>query len=448
MKNNIFSINKMNYKTTSILLGILLLVVLVLLIISVLRKKKKTQNDIGFPNDLSWKDNNGKLQNDTLDIASLATVANKRILVGSNKFIINLSEKPAYFPNGIKVALDENLVKITTVAINDEISTNHNIIPFNELIKKFNDKSEGIKESIEHYTQLVQDFLVKHPQAEKIWQDCYNNFIAFLKGEETIPISIDLDINQIYDSIKIELTRIGGVSGLLKRFQHRIKYDMIQAIANNDPEYRTVDKEGEQTGSGKCTAYPLSWWQNCPDGKMPTGSRGWTSAGACSKWYQHISGELLCSSYKTNFEYPIKGPCVNAIALLEPNDDTRRFISVTLTSILNIIGLYPGAAATLKTISSIFTLALPFMGDWEWLLSDLKDVCYNYICDGNDNTTNKVCGGKSKYCIPRYSDSDLANRDCTIDKNCNTKISGVCSNELPQPSSQKTLKALKPSNFI
>lgn len=88
-------------------------------------------------------------------------------------------------------------------------------------------------------------------------------------------------------------------------------------------------------------------------GKAPVGSRGWNSNGACNKWYQHISGELLCSDYKTNFDKPIKGPCVTAIGILDPSEETRRFVSNTLTSILDIVGLYPGAVATLKTISCI-----------------------------------------------------------------------------------------------
>ena len=322
-----------------------------------------------------------------------------------------------------------------------------------ELIKKFNSSVDvkDIKDSIEHYSDLIHDFLIRHPKANDIWKNCYNNFVLFLQGNPTDKINIDLDINEIYNGIKIELNRIGGVSLILKRFQHRIKYDMIQAIANNDPEYRQVDTTGEPTGSGKCTAYPLSWWQNCPAGKAPVGSRGWNSNGACNKWYQHISGELLCSDYKTNFDKPIKGPCVTAIGILDPSEETRRFVSNTLTSILDIVGLYPGAAATLKTISCIFTLALPIMGDWEWILKDLKDVCYNYICDGN--TTDKVCGGAQKYCVPRYTDSEIANRDCSVDDtNCNKTVNGICTDELPK-NEIKTFTTskqhvLKPSNFI
>ena len=445
----------MNYKQTSIGLFILLIVVTVLLIICFLRKVKKVKNqeNIGFPDDLSWKDSKGNIQNDTLDIASLSSVMNKRIAIGNNKFIINLSDKPSYFPNGVKVAIDETLVKITTADIHNEINKNNVIIPFDELIKKFNSSVDvkDIKDSIEHYSDLIHDFLIRHPKANDIWKNCYNNFVLFLQGNPTDKINIDLDINEIYNGIKIELTRIGGVSGILKRFQHRIKYDMIQAIANNDPEYRQVDTTGEPTGSGKCTAYPLSWWQNCPAGKAPVGSRGWNSNGACNKWYQHISGELLCSDYKTNFDKPIKGPCVTAIGILDPSEETRRFVSNTLTSILDIVGLYPGAAATLKTISCIFTLALPIMGDWEWILKDLKDVCYNYICDGN--TTDKVCGGAQKYCVPRYTDSEIANRDCSVDDtNCNKTVNGICTDELPK-NEIKTFTTskqhvLKPSNFI
>lgn len=88
---------------------------------------------------------------------------------------------------------------------------------------------------------------------------------------------------------------------------------MIQSIANDDKDYRKIDTSiTKQKGSGHCTAYPLSWWQNCPEGSKPSGSRGWSNKGgdnACNKWYQHISGELMCSEFKSNYSVPLGGKC-------------------------------------------------------------------------------------------------------------------------------------------
>ena len=117
-------------------------------------------------------------------------------------------------------------------------------------------------------------------------------------------------------------------------------------------------------------------------------------------------------------------------------------VCISLSTILSALSLIPAIGPVIKTINAIISVAIPLTGDLTWLINDLQDVCYNYICTGN-NETNVCVGQKSpgdyKYCMPKYNDSEIANRDCTSDNNCMNIPSGICTDNLSTSSSNNDI---------
>jgi hypothetical protein len=413
----------------------------------------------------------------TIDIATLSQSSNyKQEKDGSRDYVI--SDNPIYLANGLKIHLDEALVSVhnhaITSAINDMASDDVNHIEITTLdglvtnLKQINTNTSNVqssRESIDHYIELITNFLGSNPDADtnwkatlkllgdvrqiidiKDWQQLPKEVKPLLDDIETQANNLTVpSMDDIYDYLKFTITKLGGMSAILHRFQHRIKWDMIQSIANNDPNYRVVPSKTTPVPSGKCTFYPLSWWQNCPEDTIPVGSRGYNknpAQSACHKWYERLSGELLCGKVENQYEHPINGKhCKSIIEAGEAlsNPDVQKILSVSLSTILSTLSLIPQLSATIKSITAIFKLAMPYVkGDYTWLLDDLKDVCFNYICPettDDDIKANKVCGRSGKnggpgYCVPKFSDKKLANRDCLTDKLiCNTQPSGVCTND-------------------
>lgn len=424
----------------------------------------------------------------TIDIATLSQSSNyQQEEDGSRDYVI--SKNPIYLANGLKIHLDEALVSVNNGAIPSAINDmapdddKTTITSLNGLVtnlKQINNNTSNVessRDSIDHYIELITNFLGSNPDADTNWKATLKLLgdvrqIIDIKDWEQLgtvkPLLTDIEnqankltvpsMDDIYNYLKFTITKLGGMSAILHRFQHRIKWDMIQSIANNDPNYRTVPSKTTPIPSGKCTFYPLSWWQNCPEeGQIPVGSRGYNkdpAQSACHKWYQRLSGELLCGKVDNQYEHPINGKHCKSIieageALSNPN--VQKILSVSLSTILSTLSLIPQLSATIKSITAIFKLAMPYVkGDYTWLLDDLKDVCYNYICPETtaldlDPKQNKVCGNSSKiaprYCVPKFTDKALANRDCLTDKlSCNTQPSGNCVIDptLKQPSDQST----------
>ena len=294
------------------------------------------------------------------------------------------------------------------------------------------------RQSAQHFASIFDGYLAHTSEADggKLWQDV-NYMFMYLNS---LPLAVSTTskvvvqpydtknhqfppIEPMYDWIKDKLIKIGGISAIIKKFEVRIKYDMIQDVVNNAEGYRTLDTAANDiTGSGHCTAYPLKWWQNCPDGEMPVGSRGFDSnGGACHKWYQHASGELMCAKYKTTFTNRLGGNCDDILKMAGLADAVPAYI----TRILGLVGVIPSLQGVLKVVSSIFKIA----GDFRWIIADLVDVCQNYRCPQDVQSSTKACtgvdgGGPGMQCCPAVDDSVLARRKCGDPtdpnlKNCN-----------------------------
>lgn len=299
------------------------------------------------------------------------------------------------------------------------------------------DTASPFRQSAQHFASIFDGYLAHTNEADggKLWQNV-NYMFMYLNS---LPLAVNTTdkvtvqpydtknyqfppIEPMYDWIKNKLIQIGGISAIVKKFEVRIKYDMIQDVVNNAEGYRTLDTAANDiTGSGHCTAYPLKWWQNCPDGEMPVGSRGFDSnGGACHKWYQHASGELMCAKYKTTFTNRLGGKCDDILNKAGLADAVPAYI----TRILGLVGVVPSLQGVLKVVSTIFKIA----GDFRWIVADLVDVCQNYRCPADVQGSTLACtgvgGGPGMQCCPAVDDSVLANRKCGDPslpefKNCN-----------------------------
>jgi hypothetical protein len=381
---------------------------------------------------------------DTLQLSKLQVVA-----LDNTSKVWNMIKTPVNFPNGIKIYMDKVLGEIPSSIINNNMENNKdskNIFPLsvviNAIIKGIEDKFPELKDSVDHYAQLITEFLAHNPSANKLWRDTLDylgRWIQGARGNELGPVPILPDINDIYNWVKYIISSVGGVSGILKRFQKRIKYDLIESIANTSGDYRKLPKTMDTKWSGVCSIYPLSFWQNCPDGYKPTGkSRGWTENGACNKWYDHWSGEIECGKYNIDFEIPVGGTCKQIIDFFDnmENEAVRSMVSTSVSAILAGLNLIPSIAPIISIVQVIMKLAFALVGDLTWLVRDLRDVCYNFTCNDpifgeEGKQESKVCNGDSRYCIPAVADSVIANRDCATSIDCFTKPSGICVNTLP-----------------
>ena len=120
---------------------------------------------------------------------------------------------------------------------------------------------EKLKNNVSHYIQLITDFLSSNTNADQNWKNllkCLGYIDQILKKSNLSNLQQTykevkktlselknsehpLDTKEIYDYLKFTITKLGGFSALLHRFQNRIKCDMIQSIANDDKDYRKID---------------------------------------------------------------------------------------------------------------------------------------------------------------------------------------------------------------
>ena len=395
---------------------------------------------VGWGSDLYYKPS----EPEVLDLAKLP----QAILDGDVGKEYVLTNKPAWFPNGIKVYKDILLDQISNEEINKANPDGINEEDLSGLMIKAQalkknpstPVTDEDKARIQHYLELIEQFLVDNPDAAKEWDEVVQNLkYLWNRGQGPPPPPVEKpSMGSIYKWAKYIISKLGGVGKLLRMFERRIKYDFINDVVSS---YRT-QTSGEIAGSGHCTAYPLSWWQNCPTGSTAVGHRGWAKKGsACNKWYQHLSGELLCQKYDGAAQYksPVGGGCQTVLKVLSTgeklykNPEVHTIVAKLLAMALSAASMIPHVGAIISVVATIIKLALPLLGDFSWLLADFKDVCYNFGCEGNTyGKDGQVCGGNSTYCYPAQPDDGvLAARDCPEDLGCLTEPSGKCMNTAP-----------------
>ena len=312
--------------------------------------------------------------------------------------------------------------------------------------------------NVDHYLGLIESFIDHNPIAREAWQDIIKffhnillsgfsktNLDTFVNDFKNVINQIKSglpSINSIYNWLKSVITKQGGVGGILKHFEKRIKYDMIQSIIN---PWRTPSSSGGNIiGSGHCTVYPLKWWQNCPDNHIPVGHRGWSSYSthsdwACHKWYQLLSGELLCQESSIINPEDQKALQIHAFKIIKvvtnlKNSEktlegpTGQLISEIISKVLTLVSLIPGAAPVVKTITIIFKIILTFAppSGFIFILDDILDICYNVVLTSNSSLltdyingdkelkdiTPNICSGPKQKLLPHVNDSVIAQKTC------------------------------------
>ncbi len=452
-------------------------------------------------------------KNNVIDLTKINSSINYPEVNEDNMY--TLTNEPVYFPNGIKIYLDEPVHapsedEITDTIKDDEDDTyddDESTTPKNFSVMMTSIKDITIKPvqdkiraffseyiySVNYYIGLISDFLLKNPEKTKTdnWQTVIN-ILGYIKQINDLYLDTDASnmpeiityiaeiknqfeglvipsINDIYNSAKFTLTQLGGLSFILRKYENRIKWDMIQSIINDDPKYRTVSNENitNAVGSGKCTAFPLEWNQHCQKGKKPVGSKGWdknSKKSACNKWYQHASGELLCADYSTEITRPVKGICqaiskIDNLKLIVGQDGLNeskkiviKILGKILAKILSALALTPQTASTIHLVSIIIRLAITkAKEDFSWILYDLKDVCYNYMCSSDNYETDQVCAGNTDYiCVPAENDNKVANRKCNSANTpgCNMQASGSCESKTKLKALNSVDSANVLNNFI
>lgn len=320
------------------------------------------------------------------------------------------------------------------------------------------------REGIDHFINLLDGYLAHHNQdTDPLWAPYHSLFVylsnlpvvATDPSDKTKVTTVDYSfdppkhtdgppgaitpyalewpkLDTIINWIKQQISNIGGISGIIKKFETRIKYDMIQSLINNESvngvSYRTLNSGGTVKGSGECTALPASWWQNCPNGSVPVGWQGYRDDGshACHKWWQTGLGELLCQQYDTVYNVRLGGQCDSLVGPGAKKD--YDFAAGIIARILSDLGLIPKLAGVIRIVQWIFSKAL---GNFDWIFDDLADVCSNYMCAASKAGDTYACGdgtGKTN-CCPAASDSRVAGRACpSTDTNnlCLEGPAGTC----------------------
>ena len=400
---------------------------------------------------------------------------------------------PLYFPNGITIykdpaipitpdpqpvnSTDNKYYQIDTFTtqlyaiIKDSQQTPQWPNKLYTLLQNVNPNPANINffyDGIQHFINLLDAYLAHHDQnSDPVWEG-YHSFFVYLSNLPVVVIdskgaitTIDLsfnppksipgppgpipnyNINNAWPSIstiinwlKQQISNIGGISGVIKKFETRIKYDMIQSLINNESvdgkSYRVL-APGTPKGTGECTTLPASWWQNCPEGSVPVGWQGYKddSSHACHKWWQFGLGELMCQQLASVYTSRLGGKCDD---LIKP--DAKRdydFAASIIARILSDLGLIPKLAGVIRVVQWIFSEGL---GNFDWIFDDLVDVCSNYMCAQSVTGQEFACADStgSTNCCPAASDAQVASRACpSSDPNnfCLAGPAGQCKKNAP-----------------
>ena len=333
------------------------------------------------------------------------------------------------------------------------------------------------REGINHFVSLLDGYLAHHNQdTDPLWAPYHSLFVYLsnlpvvtLNSDKSTVTTVDYSfdppkhtdgppnpitpyalqwpkIDTIINWIKQQISNVGGISGVIKKFETRIKYDMIQSLINNESvngvSYRTLSAGGIVTGSGQCTALPASWWQNCPNGSVPVGWQGYRDDGshACHKWWQTGLGELLCQKYNTVYNVRLGGQCDSLVGPGAKKD--YDFAASIIARILSDLGLVPKLAGVIRIVQWIFSTAL---GNFDWIFDDLADVCSNYMCAASKTGDQYACGDGTgaTFCCPAASDSQVAGRACPSTDPNNPCLAGPAGSCVPSTTGCKPINLIQ-----
>jgi len=463
---------KVNQNFTVLIIVVLLLVMIAALVMasrSPYTCPSLTQQDAGF-GTLSVKNHPG-----ILNIAKIDSFTATHNPQTNGEYV--LLPGPLVLPQGLRVAKDGILEHIQKQDPNNNpIRTIHSK-SYEDALKALESKphSPEAQQEVNQYLQYFEGFVQDNKnttEAINNWQPVINHLKLLLQEAKTTKktkltpkTSPPPHWNDLWGWFKWIFVKHGGFFGLLSYFRHRIKWDIVNDVLHEKGYIQ--QGIGKVTGSGECTACPASWWQSCPHGTVMIGARGWGNSGncnpspcACDKWYQHISCEGLCQAVELNYTVPVGFVCEKIVKGVELAQDDWKKVGSRVVHTLSTAGVLPGLVKFLIGAAEVVSKILPIIGSDHWLLDDIKDVCYNFSCECNDYTANKVCSSKikdlqtgkqcteSKYCVPHSLDfSSVASRKCPGNPGCLTASGGLCTNTRPSESSHSKFNVV-PMGFL
>ena len=175
---------------------------------------------------------------------------------------------------------------------------------------------------------------------------------------------------------------------------------------------------------------------------------GVSSQGACDKWWQFGMCEQNCVLKSIDTSVSIY-KCDGIIKAMGEKSIFNSVVSEITTGLLATSSLMPPSIGPI--VKGIMTVALGLEDILQWLLAEVADVCFNYMC--TDNKKNIVCSGQKAvggetcktdakdpkgvtcYCQPKtINELELVSRNCDpstgiFQKDCNSEkggAQGVC----------------------
>ncbi|MCP3686669.1 MAG: hypothetical protein GY861_28870, partial [bacterium] len=189
---------------------------------------------------------------------------------------------------------------------------------------------------------------------------------------------------------------------------------------------------GDPAGSSNPTFCP---WENS------NYTCGVSSKGACHKWWQFGMCEQNCVLKSIDTSVSIY-KCGEIIKAMGEKSIFNSVVSEITTALLASSSLMPPSIGPI--VKGIMTVALGLEDILQWLLAEVADVCYNYMCKGNDQyvvcggqkvgdktcKTGKNSKGETCYCQPKtINELELVSRNCDpstgiFQEDCNTEKGG------------------------
>jgi hypothetical protein len=250
------------------------------------------------------------------------------------------------------------------------------------------DECNILKISIKHYTDLLTQYLSTEwdnmsVKKRKVFSELISDFKnAMSDGTLTIKKPSDIkelekDFKEVFAWLEGELVKRNSLSKLMNRVHDTIINDFRMSFI-------TIDDSDDINWTGKCSARPATFWQDCnnPD-DIPVKTRHGKGS-ACTKKWQVFRQELGCID-KTKNEVVNKVKVDEWDVLLTKvkktstkwveHEEIRGKISKMIAKAISSIGVMPAIPAVIITAGIVIDRTLKRMGSSDtYLLDDMMNV--------------------------------------------------------------------------
>jgi hypothetical protein len=146
-----------------------------------------------------------------------------------------------------------------------------------------------------------------------------------------------------------------------------------------------------------CTLPPYAFWQKCPDGQIPVGSKGYKNE-TCTHWYQKFSGSLLCMTVEPDTKLDIQSSesykkiqdLYSQYITTKNKIEANEIISELIADTLAYLDTFPKIKLAHNILKSIYKKYLSTFEQVEDIFLDLVDVCNTLSCNNNSDCNVSV----------------------------------------------------------